>query len=154
MVALNPASPELVITREFDAPRALVWKAWFDPKHCVHWMGPRGCTVTDISKDVRPGGKFRVCMRRDENGEILWHGGVYREVDEPERIVFTFAWEDDDGKPENEMLITLTFAEEKGKTKLTLHQTGFRDAEQRDGHNGGWNSSFDRFVEYLANLKA
>ncbi len=114
-------------------------------------MGPRGFTGHSLSGDLRPGGKWRLCIRRDDTGEDLWQGGVYREVVEPERAVFTFAWDGDDGLPENEMLITLTFQEYQGKTKLTLHQTGFRSIEQRDGHGGGWNSVFDRFEEFLQN---
>lgn len=154
MVAFNETAPELVINRVFDALRELVWKAWFDPERCAKWMGPRGYTAHGLSGEVRPGGAWRLCLRRDSDGEDLWQGGVYREVNEPERVVFTFAWDGDDGKPENEMLITLTFEEQaKGKTKLTLHQTGFRNVEQRDGHNGGWTSSFDRFEEFLATQK-
>ena len=144
------AEPELIITRVFDAPRELVWKAWTDPVQCAKWMGPRGFTAHSITRDPRPGGAWRTCLRRDEDGEELWHGGVTREIVEPDRLVFTFAWDGDDGKPENEMLITLTFIEENGKTKMTLHQTGFRSVEQRDGHNGGWNSTFDRLEELVA----
>jgi uncharacterized protein YndB with AHSA1/START domain len=71
-------------------------------------------------------------------------------VVEPERMVFTFAWDGDDGKPENEMLIALTFAEQGKKTVMTLRQTRFRSVEQRDRHRGGWNSALDRFEEFVA----
>jgi len=141
---------ELVIIRIFDAPRELVWKAWTDPAQMAKWMGPRGYTGCNLEGELRPGGKWRACLRRDEDGEELWQGGVYREVVEPERLVWTFAWEGDDGLPENEMLITATFAGEAGKTKMTFQQTGFRSIDQRDGHDGGWNSTFDRLEEFLA----
>ena len=157
MSAPNPATTsesELVIVRTLHAPRALVWRAWTDPGQMLRWMGPRGYTACNNSGEIRPGGRWRLCLRKDDTGEELWQGGVYREVVEPERMVFTFAWDGDDGKPENEMLITLTFAEQGKKTVLTLRQTGFRSVEQRDGHRGGWNSALDRFEEFVAGQAA
>jgi uncharacterized protein YndB with AHSA1/START domain len=144
------SAPELVIERVFDAPRALVWQAWTDPKQAVLWGGPRSHPATHMEGDLRPGGKWRGCLRSLETGEDLWQGGVYREIKEPERIVYTFYWEGDDGLPENEMLITLTFTEEGRKTRMKLHQTEFRSVEQRDNHNGGWSSAMDRLAEFLA----
>lgn len=141
--------PELIVTRIFNAPRELVWKAWADPKKMIQWMGPRRHPVIKVEGDFRPGGAFRRLLISSENGEELWHGGVYREITEPERMVFTFAWDGDNGRPENEMLITLTFEDLGDKTKMTLHQTQFRDVEQRDGHNEGWSSTFDRLEEFL-----
>jgi uncharacterized protein YndB with AHSA1/START domain len=143
------ASPELIITRVFNVPRQLVWNAWRDPKQMAQWMGPREFTACNLEGDFRPGGSWRSCLRPIAGGENLWNGGVYREIVEPERLTFTFAWDGDDGRPENEMLITLLFEEEQGKTKMTLHQTAFRSVEQRDGHRGGWSSTFDRLEEFL-----
>jgi uncharacterized protein YndB with AHSA1/START domain len=143
--------PELVITRTFDAPRSLVFKAWTDPKHLEHWQGaPQGYTVTVQESDIRPGGSFRIRMRSPEGVEQGLQG-VYREIVEPERIVFTHAWLDADGKPGKETLVTVTFAERDGKTELTLRQTGFASIESRDGHYQGWNSALDRLAEYLFN---
>ena len=147
------AAGDLLITRIFNAPRELVWKAWTDPEQNVKWMGPRGYTASNPTGDFRPGGAWRLCLRRDEDEEKLWHGGVYREIVAPKRMVYTFAWEGDDGLPENEMLITINFTPHKGnKTKMTFHQTGFRSVEQRDGHNGGWNSTFDRLEEFVEKM--
>ncbi len=143
-------SPELIVTRVLDAPRELVWEAWADAKKRVQWMGPANHPAVLIEDEFRVGTPFRCCMRAEDGGEGFWHGGVYREIVKPERMVFTFAWEGDDGKPENEMLITLTLAEEGGKTKMTFHQTLFLSVEQRDRHNGGWNSTFDRLENFLA----
>jgi uncharacterized protein YndB with AHSA1/START domain len=145
-----PAAPELVIERVFDAPRALVWQAWTDPVQMLKWGGPRSHPMTHAEGEIKPGGKWRACLRSLESGEDLWQGGVYHEIVEPEKMVYTFHWEDDDGKPENEMLMTLTFEEQGAKkTKLTLHQTEFRSVEQRDGHRGGWSSALDRLEEFL-----
>jgi uncharacterized protein YndB with AHSA1/START domain len=146
-----PAAPELVIERVFDAPRALVWQAWTDPAQMLKWGGPRSHPMTHAEGEIKPGGKWRACLRNVESGEELWQGGVYREIVEPEKMVYTFHWEDDDGKPENEMLITLTFEEQGAtRTKFTLHQTEFRDVEQRDRHRGGWSSALDCLGEFLA----
>jgi uncharacterized protein YndB with AHSA1/START domain len=148
-MSMTNSSPELVITRTFRAPRELVWKAWADPKQRVQWMGPPQHPARHLEGDFRAGAAWRCCMTATDGGD-LWHGGVYRELIEPERMVFTFAWDGDDGKPENEMLITITFAEDGAGTKMTFHQTGFRTDEQRDGHHEGWTGTFDRLEKFLA----
>ena len=150
--AAGPADRELVITRVFDAPRGLVFKAWTGPEHLECWQGaPRGFTVTAHKMEVRPGGAYRVCMRSPE-GVDHWLQGVYREIVEPERLVFTHVWLDAQGRPGKETLVTITFAERGGKTELTLHQTGFKSVESRDGHKGGWTSTFDRLADYLGKV--
>lgn len=140
---------ELVITRVFDAPRGLVFKAWAEPERLVRWWGPRGFTTTSCTVDVRLGGAWRICMRSSE-GVDYWTQGVYREVVEPERLVFTYAWEDAEGKPGREMLVTVTFADHGGKTEMAFHQAIFESAEDRDGHEEGWSECFDLLAEYLA----
>jgi len=144
------AERELVITRVFDAPRELVFKAWTDPAQARLWTGPRGFTATHFEGDLRPGGAWRACLRRDETGEELWQGGVYREIVEPERFAFTFAWDGENGGRGRETLVTVTLAEEAGKTRMTFTQALFESVKQRDGHQGGWSSSFERLAEHLA----
>jgi uncharacterized protein YndB with AHSA1/START domain len=80
-----------------------------------------------------------------------WKQGVYREVVEPERLGFTFAWEDAEGKPGHETLVTVSFAEQGAKTRLTLHQAIFETVARRDEHQRGWTSTLQRLAEYLAN---
>ena len=140
---------ELVITRDFDAPRALVFAAWTDPDHARHWWGPKDYPATHLEMDVRPGGKWRNRLTSTETGRDLWHGGVFREVVPPERLVFTFAWEED-GERGLETVVTVTFAERGGRTRMTFRQAPFRSAGERDGHAGGWTSCFDRLTEHLA----
>ena len=140
---------ELVITRIFDAPRHLVFQAWTEPDRATRWWGPQGFVTTYCNMDVRPGGAFRVCMRSPAGAEH-WKQGVYREVVEPERLVFTFAWEDAEGKPGHQTLVTVTFAEHGNKTELTLHQAVFESVSRRDEHRRGWASTLKRFAEYLA----
>jgi len=140
---------ELLITRVFDAPRARVWQAWADPEQMKQWSAPRGFTIPVSEGELRPGGKWRACMRKPD-GTDLWLGGVYREVIEPERMVFTHAWDDQNGKPGPETLVTVTFIERGGKTEMNFRQTGFDSAGERDGHAGGWSECFDRLDEILA----
>lgn len=139
---------ELVVTRLIDAPRDLVFRAWTDPVHVARWWGPQGFTTTFCDMDIRPGGAFRFCMRSPE-GTDHWKRGVYQEIVAPERIVFTFAWEDLTGQPGHELLTTITFAEHGTKTLLTLHQAVFETSEGCEDHRGGWTSCLERFAEYL-----
>ena len=145
----EPAERELVITRVFDAPRQLVFKAWTEPDRAARWWGPQGFTTLSCEMNVRPGGAWRLCMRSPE-GTMHCKRGVYREIVEPERLVFTYAWEDADGKPGHETLVTVSFAEHGGKTKLTLHQAVFESVTARDAHQGGWTRCMERFADYLA----
>ncbi|HEX6536838.1 MAG TPA: SRPBCC domain-containing protein [Gemmatimonadaceae bacterium] len=137
---------ELIITRLFDAPRELVWKAWTEPERAIRWAGPRSFTASELEGDLRPGGTWRTVLRSPDGVDHPQHG-VYREVVPPERLVFTFIWDD---APENEMLVTITFAERGRKTEMTFRQTGFPSVESRNGHEGGWNEAFDRLSELLS----
>jgi len=142
---------ELTITRVFDAPRDLVFKAWAEPERQAQWLGPKGFTTISVQMDGHVGGSYRLGMRAPD-GSAHWLCGVHREIVEPQRLVFTSYWEDADGKPGHETLITLTFADEGGKTRLTLHQVGFESVTSRDMHHGGWSSNLDKLAEYLATV--
>jgi uncharacterized protein YndB with AHSA1/START domain len=142
----------LVITRVFDAPRELVFKAWTEPEHMVRWFGPRGFTSAIVHSDLRPGGTYRIHMRGPE-GEDHWTQGIFHEVAAPERLVMAGSWADAEGNPTSpETVLRLTFENQEGKTRLTLHQTGFESVTARDAHRGGWSSSFERLAEYLATV--
>ena len=143
------AENELVITRVFDAPRELVFKAWTDPRHIGKWFGPKHHPSVNMSIDVRPGGAWRGRLRPVAGGPDLALGGVYREIVPPERLVFTFAW-DEEGERGLETVVTITFEDQGGKTRMTLRQVPFQSTGERDGHNEGWSSCFDRLDEFLA----
>lgn len=140
---------ELTITRVFAAPRRLVFQAWIDPAQLAMWWGPTGFTAPSVTANVREGGRWRTCIRSSADGTEYWAQGVYREIVEPERLVFTFAWDDEDGSRGNETLVTVTFAEHDGKTTMDFHQSGFVSVEDRDGHCGGWSECFDDLGGYL-----
>jgi len=141
----DTVAADLTIVRIFNAPRALVWQVWTDPAHTMQWMGPRDYPAVVFEQDVQTGGRWRGCLRGVANADDeLWQGGEYREVVAPERLVFTFAW---DGGMET--LVTVIFEELGDKTRMIFHQTPFASIEDRDGHNGGWNSAFDRLDDWL-----
>jgi uncharacterized protein YndB with AHSA1/START domain len=141
--------PELVIMRVFNAPRDLVWKAWTDPKYAVHWWGPIEYPAAHLEMDVRPGGVWRGVLRSPDDGRELSHKGVFREVTPPERLAFTFSW-DEAGERGLETLITIIFSDQGDKTLMTFRQIPFQSAEERDGHRYGWGSAFDRLDNHLA----
>jgi len=145
----TPPAPELIITRVFDAPRALVFAAWTQPEHLARWWGPQGFVNIAWQMDVRPGGAWFRRMRSPE-GTLFIKRGVYREVMPPERLVFTYVNEAANGTQGHETLVTVTFEEQGARTRLTLRHTGFESVEARDAHRGGWSSCMERFAEYLA----
>jgi uncharacterized protein YndB with AHSA1/START domain len=145
----TPAAYALVIERIFDAPRELVFKAWTDPAHLVHWLGPRGFTGAVIQMDVRPGGAYRFHLR-SADGLEYWMQGIYREVAAPELFVRTCVWTDAAGnQTAPESLMTVTFEEYGGRTKLTFQEV-FESAAVRDSRRSGTVSALDRLAEYLA----
>jgi uncharacterized protein YndB with AHSA1/START domain len=148
-MALAERQTELTVTRVIDAPRALVFRAWTQPEHAAHWWGPQGFSTLSCQMDVRPGGNFRSSMR-SPSGSIHTKRGVYRDVTAPERLVFTFAWEDEAGDPTHETIVTVTFDDLGTRTRLTLHQALFESESLRDEHVAGWTSCLERFAEYMA----
>jgi uncharacterized protein YndB with AHSA1/START domain len=144
---------EVVITRVFDAPRELVFKAWTDPKIMKEWYGPKMFTNTVCELDVRVGGAWRIVMRGPDGVEYPGRG-VYREIVKPERLVFTSEATDKEGKVILAGLATVTFAEEDRKTKLTLRMRATAMVDYAvaylAGMEPGWAQSLDGLAEELA----
>ena len=138
---------ELTISRILEAPRELVFALWTDANHAAQWWGPQGFINVSCRLDARIGGGFRIAMRSPD-GAVFTKCGSYREIAPPERLVFTYAWEQPDGSLGVEMLVTVTFEAVGARTLLTLHQTGFETALRRDGHRTGWTSCLERFAAY------
>lgn len=145
--------PTIIMTRLFDAPRELVWKACTDPMHVAQWWGPRGYTNTVQQMDVRPGGAWRIDQRAP-GGMVYRFKGTHREVRAPERMVRTFGVE---GMFEDKVVVeTHTFEEEGGRTKLTtvsrLESIADRDAMLATGMEWGAKQSFDRLSGLVLKL--
>src|SRR5690606_1191335 len=138
----SESSPELLIQRTFEAPRELVFRMWTEPKHLERWCCPTGFSIPFSEGDIREGGRFRTCMRSPQ-GEEHWLTGTYKEIKQPERIVFTHAWQDPQGNAQHETLVTVELEDDGGKTRLTLHQAFFQSAASRDGHSNGWQETLD-----------
>lgn len=150
----HPDGPSLEIVRVFHAPRELVFAVWTQPEHLKHWAAPHGFTIPVAEGELRAGDSWRSCMVKPD-GEKLWLYGVYREVRPVELLSYTHIWEEDDGTPENETLVTVKLEDlGNGKTKLLFKQQFFASQLSRDGHEGGWTQCFERLEAYLAaNLK-
>ncbi|MGZ4904689.1 MAG: SRPBCC family protein [Halobacteriota archaeon] len=155
-ITAEPAKQELIVTREFDAPRELVFRAFTDPDLYVQWLGPRGLTTTLETFEPRSGGSWRY-VQTDEDGNAFAFHGVNHEVLPPERIIHTFEFE---GLPEtgHVTLQRARFEEVPGdRTRLTS-QSVFLSVEDRDGmlQSGmeeGINESYERLDELLEKLK-
>jgi uncharacterized protein YndB with AHSA1/START domain len=151
----STADREIVLTRLLDAPRELVFRTWTEPEHVARWWGPRGFTTTTHAIDVRPGGAWRFIMHgpdgTDFNNKI-----VFREVVKPERLVY--AQGSDDTDEAHWFNVTVTFAEERGRTRLTMRMV-FPTAAAREqvvrefGAIEGGLQHLDRLVEYLPGME-
>jgi uncharacterized protein YndB with AHSA1/START domain len=146
---------EIVLTRVFGAPRELVFRAWTDPRHIAEWWGPNGFTTTVHEMDVRPGGVWRFVMRGPD-GVDYPNVVEFSEVVPPERLAFRHGSgaSDDPG-----FEVITTFAEEHGKTRLTLRQihasAATREHVMREYHAVEMgNQTFDRFAAYLERVAA
>jgi len=139
----------LIIERIFDAPRELVFKAWTEPERQVQWLGPQGFTGKILQAATKPGDAYRYFMRDPQGGDH-WQQGVIQEMAAPALLKFTYEWANERGEATRpQTLVTVTFEDVGGKTRLTLRQEVFESVTACDDHRGGWNSSLDRLAEYM-----
>jgi uncharacterized protein YndB with AHSA1/START domain len=142
------SAQEIRITRVFDAPRELVWKAWTEPEQLVQWWGPPGWStpLDSITMDVRPGGAFRL-TGISEDGTEMPQDGVYREVVEPERLVFE---ESAENNWHEGAVSVVTFTDlGDGRTEMVSHMTIHTTAEMRERAEAGVSGSVDRLAQHL-----
>lgn len=142
----------LLISRELDCNAATLFRLWTDPEHLLRWWGPRDFTTRLCEIDLRQGGHYRISIL-SPRGESCRMTGTYRDVQEAQRLVFSFAREED-GKRGNETLVTVTFAEQAGKTRLTFRQAFFTSAESRDSHHAGWSECLDKLEQQVGVITA
>ena len=139
---------ELVFDREFDAPIQAVFDAFVDPEQLPKWWGPEEMTVPVCEMDVREGGAWKTVMR-SKDGKEHTVTGVYKQIQPPTKLVFTWGWVYDSGRG-HETLVTIELSEHAGKTRMHFEQRTFAAAEHRDNHVHGWESTFRSLRAYLA----
>jgi uncharacterized protein YndB with AHSA1/START domain len=147
-----PGMPQILITREFNAPRDLVFRAYTDPELLVQWLGPHGTTMTIDRFEVRDGGTWRYLSRDADGAEFAFHG-VFHGTPSPDGIVQTFEFE---GWPGHVSLETATFEERAGRTLVRLNSV-YQSVEDRDqmvesGMEQGINEGYERLDDLLARL--
>ncbi len=146
---------QVVVSRTFQAPLELLWKAWTEPKHFMGWYGPKDFTVPTCEIDLRVGGRHLWSMRSPD-GMQMYFTGTYKEIVPMKRLVFTDSFSDaegnlmpnamvgiGEGKPEI-MDVTVTFAHAGGKTTVTVSHVGAEHAAM------GWEQAFDKLAAILA----
>ena len=140
------------LTRVLDVPRERAFAAWTDARQLERWFGPKGFTLHSAETDPRPGGLFRICLR-SPGGEDFWVRGVYREVVAPERLVIACTAHDEKGAPQLEEIISVSFTDEGGRTRLSLDATaagsGPKAEKMMAGMPKGWNQTVSRLDEHL-----
>ena len=147
-----PSEREIMMTRVFDAPPALVFKALTDPELIPQWWGPAKYTTKVDKHELKPGGVWRY-LQHDKEGNEFAFNGVFQEVVPPERIVSTFEYE---GMPGHVVLDTVTFEAQDGKTRVTTRSV-FQSQEDRDGMMAagmeeGASESWDRLAALLSSM--
>lgn len=159
-------SADFVISRVFDAPRDLVWKAVTEPDRLRHWWGPKGFTVIASKMDLRPGGTYHYGLKAPD-GSPMWGKFVFRDIVAPERLVFISSFSDETGGTARhsahltwplEMLSVFTFEDLGGQTRFTVRSASYNASEDErktfdDGHASmriGWGGTLDQLADYLA----
>jgi len=137
----NTDDKVLRIERIIAATPETLFGFWTKPEQLIKWWGPEGYTTPQYAIDVREGGRWRTTMRRPD-GTAHTVSGIYRTLDPPRRISFTWGWDDDAGLRGHETEVTVTFEPVPGGTRMVLTQQAFLDKDSRDRHRGGWSSSF------------
>jgi uncharacterized protein YndB with AHSA1/START domain len=163
------SNQEFVVTRTFNAPRDLVWKAWTEPERLAQWWGPKGCTIRVVKLDLRPGGMFHYAMQF-EPGHDMWGRFIYREIEGPDRLVFVNSFSDASGGITRapfpqlgdswplEVLNTVTLTERGGETTLALRGCPINATEEEQkmfasmvgSMQQGFTGTFDKLAAYLA----
>jgi uncharacterized protein YndB with AHSA1/START domain len=161
--ATKTETKEIVITRDFNASRDLVWTAFTYPEWMKQWWGPKGYTAPVVQIDLRVGGKYLNCMRSPE-GKDYWGTGVFREIVPNEKLVMTDSFADEKGNvvsptyygfgPDfpQEALQTITLEDHGSQTRLTIRHALSSSEKDRQDAATGWNESLDKLAEFLQNV--
>ncbi len=137
-------STSLRVARVINADPDVVFRAWTEPEHLERWSCPEGATIADVEVDLAVGGRYRIRMTGAE-GQRHTAFGVYREIDPPHRLVYTWDWEEDDYRV-GETLVTVEFKNLGEATEVVLTHELFPSAEAKSSHEEGWTSCLDRLA--------
>lgn len=143
---VTETSKQLQLRRTFNASPERLFEAWTTPEILMKFLGPGEVEVTGIKADPRVGGEYSITFR-DSDGDVMVVGGTYRELVPSQRIVCTWAWEEDDPKLAKETLLTLEFLPRGARTELVLTHENFRDETQRNNHQNGWTQILDKLQQ-------
>ncbi len=163
-------SKAFTISRTFNAPRELVWEVWTNPELMAKWFGPKGLAIGTYKMDFRPGGTYHYSMVATEVGFTMWGKFIYREIEKPSKLVYINTFSDENGglgrhpmAPEwpQQLLSTITFTEENGKTTLSIHWLPYEATASEiktfedgmDSMNMGWSGTLDQLAEFLDNTQ-
>ena len=137
----------LQLEKVLQAPTERVFAACVEPEKLAEWWGPAGFTTPSLDLDVRNGGRYRITMQPPD-GEAFHLRGEFQEVDPPRRLVYTFEWEEPD-PDDRETVVTLSFHDHRGGTKLVLDQRSFATEARRALHEAGWTETLERLERAL-----
>ncbi|HYV15311.1 MAG TPA: SRPBCC domain-containing protein [Conexibacter sp.] len=144
---LETETTSLRLERTFDAPVEDVFDAWTNPEVLRRWWNANpSWAPPSIELDLRPGGAYRFSMRDTESGEMHTVVGEYREVQRPQRLVYSWAWEGTGPYAGHESLVTVDFRAEGERTTVVLEHARLRDAQSREAHGHGWNAVLDKLA--------
>jgi uncharacterized protein YndB with AHSA1/START domain len=147
-VAAQSGELTLELKRDLPATRSAVFKAFSDPTELAKWWGPQGFTTRSMEFDPRVGGTYRIEMQPPE-GDSFYLTGEFREVDPPDRLAFTFVYEDPD--PDDvETVVALSFRDLGESTEVAFTQARFKTEARRELHREGWTDSFDRLEQLIS----
>lgn len=140
----------LNLRRILPAPRVRVFRAWTDPVELKAWFGQGDYVVPDAEVDLRVGGRYRIALKKLPDGEPFAVGGVYREISEPDRLVFTWGWDNLPSSADvQDTVVTVEFRDAPDGTEITLTHERFPTEKARDEHGTGWNGVLDSLRRHL-----
>ena len=137
----------LRVSRVINAAPEAVFRAWTEPEQLKRWSSPEGTKLEDAQVDLKVGGAYRLRMNT-ENGVVTAYG-VYKRIERPSRLEYTWDWEGDD-QSIGETLVTVLFKDLGGKTEVVITHERFPNAESKDGHEQGWTSCINRLERLFA----
>jgi uncharacterized protein YndB with AHSA1/START domain len=143
----RPAGLTLHLEKVLDAPSERVFTACVEPEQLAEWFGPKGFTVLGVEADVREGGRYRLTMQPPD-GHPFHLGGEFREIEPPRQLVYTFEYEEPD-PDDQETVVTLSFVDEGGGTRLVLDHGPFATEARHALHETGWTETLERLEQFL-----